>query len=344
MNQPSNPLHHMLADLADDVRPVDLYQPAIRRSRQIGRRRTAAAGVSLAVVAVLGGGLWRLDPPTPQPVAASIAGLPGTLFYRDDDTVVRLAVDTGPQTVAHTEAESRSAVSPDGTKVAVVGAKTGVVVSEDGRPRTLLATTTPSGYGPSWSADGSTLFTARRGPDGKPQPGLLNVADGTFSAVSVPPTATDVLLSGDGRSVVYADDACRVTVAPVTGGAGRIVPVLGDDDRSVNPPGWSVCDIVAVSDDATRAAVRLQVTDAAPELTDGTGADTIVDTATGQVLVPPAEGSVSAALFGPGDSMLYRYEQEDAYTLVVQDSHGRVTARVEEPASVEGLTLVAYTR
>jgi TolB protein len=356
MNEPHTALHSMLTDLAGDVEPVDLYQPVIRRSRRIARRRAgAAAGAALAVVAVAGGGLWKLAgvppaPPNPTPLAPhSVPGLPGTLFYGDDERVVRLALTGGPQPVVQTvtEAGSQAVVSSDGTKVAVLTDTGDVVLSEGRSARTVLRGAATEGYGPAWSADGGTLFAARKGTGGQPQAGLVTVPGGAFRPVQVPVGATDVLLSGDGRSLVYADGSCRLTVAPAAGGVGRVVPVFGDEDRTVNPAARSICDIVGLSPDASRAAVRLRVGGTGDEdvnVATADSANAVVDTVTGTVLDPPEDGAVSGAEFGPEGSMLYRMEQDDAYTLVLQDADGRTVGRFPEPASVRDMSLIGYTR
>jgi ABC-type Fe3+-hydroxamate transport system substrate-binding protein len=61
-------------------------------------------------------------------------------------------------------------------------------------------------------------------------------------------------------------------------------------------------------------------------------------------VAPPEDGAVSGAEFGPEGSMLYRMEQDDAYTLVLQDAGGRTVGRFPEPASVRDMSLIGYTR
>ncbi|MFC7247372.1 TolB family protein [Catellatospora aurea] len=93
MNAPMDNLRSGLADLADDVNPVDLRDRALRTSRRIGVRRTALtsalslvllAGAGVTAVAMTGGGGGVVEPGasttatvapvSPSPVRATVTG------------------------------------------------------------------------------------------------------------------------------------------------------------------------------------------------------------------------------------------------------------------------------
>jgi TolB protein len=133
-------------------------------------------------------------------------------------------------------------------------------------------------------------------------------------------------------------------VAASDGTNPRQVPVLGDDDRAVNPSGSYACIPVGASADASRVAVTLHSGDASQgSRTDEGPADSVIETATGQAVPLPVEGLVNAALFRPDGTLLIRSDDDGDTTLTLLSAADTIIARVIEPATLRDYTLVAYT-
>lgn len=376
MTTPDDRLRETLHGIAGTVTPVDLYERSLRRSRSIGRRR-AASGASAALVALglIGGGLWQLDPAgkqarppavaasrqappvnkppvsTPpvskQPRSRAISAVPGTLFYRQADdpgAVMRLRPGAAPMQVSAGQRED-IAVSPDGKTFANVTEDGEVIVHDTagGRPRTAYQGAQPEGYGPAWSPDGERLLIARR-QAGAAQPGVLDVATGTFTTLSGDVAAgKHPRWSGDGRRIVYGVEPCRLKVADESGGSARTVPLLGDPEAAVNPGGVAACVPVSVDATGARAAVSLEAVGAGVDAT-LTPAETVVDLNTGEVLAIPVTGHVTAMLFHPDGNLLVRSTGDVGIILTLLSPAGEKLVEAAEPTTLKAFELVGYTR
>jgi TolB protein len=347
VNGHDSPLRDDLTSRAADVETVDLYERSLRRSRAIGRRRAATgAATALVILALAGGKLWQFLPPGPAPVPAAssspatvITAVPGTLFYAQTDgtpRLMRLRPGTAPteELAGH---GTEVAVSPDGTRLAYVADGSLMVAETGGTPRQLLAGVTDD-RPLAWAPRGDRILVGR--PAG---PGLADVATGVFT-----PLPGDLRkgiafrFSGDGSRIVYGVDPCRLAVAPAAGTRGTTVPVLGDPASAVNPSGLAACVPAGVDAAGTRAAVPLQgVGGTGPE---GGAATAVVDLTTGAVLPLAVPGTVESVQFHPDGLLLVRSGGDGTTVLTVSAPDGTVLVRTPEPASVRGLSLVAWTR
>jgi TolB protein len=356
VNGHDDPLRESLSDIADQVGPVDLYERSLRRSRRIGRRRTAVTSLAVVLLVGLGGAAVLrsgLVPDTAQPAPAdmpwtaeperSVTGLPGSLFYVDPENT-RLISPTpdGGTTIVATAVTGAVDVSPDGTRLAE--AADGVLRTRalpGGAPVTVPGGITPDDI-PAWSPDGTRLLLTRT-VNGKVEAGAVDMATGRFTALAAAVDGSRLRWSGDGTSIVYRTPGCRLVVARADGTEPVTVPAIGDDDRVANPNGYTACELVSVSRDASRIAVGLGVgvsADSGPD----PGADTTVNAATGAIAVPPVEGSIDAVLFRPDGTMLVRSSSDDRATLTLLAADDTVIAQVAEPATVKAMNLVGYTR
>lgn len=358
MTAPEEPLRRDLADLADQIGPVDLYAGSLRRSRRIGRRRVAVTSAAAVLLVAMGGAVLAQLNPARQDngqryaapaveAAQSVPGLPGTLFYATPtgDTLVRVAVDGKRPVMAAGFEDWRGDVTPDGNRIAYVADDGTVRVIEAGTRRSLAVSRAgdPTSL-PSWSPDGTRLLLDRKDVQGtRARPGVFDVESGTFSPLAA--AGHHLRWSGDGRSIVYATDDCRLMVAGADGTGARQVPVLGDDDRAVNPSGSFACIPVSVSADASRVAVTLHSGDPSQDSgADDGPADSVIETATGQAVPLPVEGAVNAALFRPDGTLLIRSDDAGNTTLTLLSAADTIVARVIEPAALRDFALVAYTR
>ena len=278
--------------------------------------------------------------------ARSLAGIPGALFYTDDNghlsrlttdgTLIRVASDAG-----------LAEVSPDGTRVARITDSGDVLVTdrEGGPTRKIYSHAASAGMGPTWSADGQSLLIARNPTEFDLRPGVLTVATKRFSPL---PALNNKYLhprwSGDGRTIAMVTE-CRLATAKADGSGIRVVPVVGDSSRKNNPTGSYACDVLSVNQDGTRVAIDLKAGDEpAGDIVGDESADTVIDTATGAAVALPVRGQVRAVLFRPDGSMIVRSRSGKVTTLTVLSADGRQLAKVVEPASVNKLVLTDYTR
>lgn len=382
MNEQPDLLRDSLHRIADRADPADLYERSLQRSRRITRNRallaTAAAVVGLSLA---GGAVGQLadrarpvvPPPaasaapappdrtvpgparTPSPgattgtgrTAGSVPGIPGWLYYVDPDAdrLVRLT-GSGPVVVLNRDGFNAT-VSPDGRRIAYLTgteATSVVVADRDGRnPRTVLRDSAENGHEPTWSPDSTRLLVAR-GTDQDAVLGTVRVDTGTFTPLARQTGGIHHLWSADGRRLGYATGECRLGVADADGRNARLVPVVGDPDRSANPRGLSSCDPYSISPDGSRLAVAMVGAgqpngDIARDLV----ADAVVDTRTGTAVDLPVTGTVSAVLFGPDGSLLVRSASGGGNQLTLVSPAGTVTARVAEPAGVRRFSLLAHT-
>jgi TolB protein len=356
VNAPDDELRQSLSAIADQVGPVDLYEGSLRRSRRIGRRRTAITSLATVLLVALGGTVAvraGLDTDTTPPItdqappsagpARSVPGLPGTLVYRDPQTdrLVSPAPD-GRTVVVATGIPGALDVSPDGTRLAYADeAVLHTLTLPGGKPVTVPGGIDPDDV-PSFSPDGTRLLLTRT-VDGQRRAGSVELATGRFTALPATVNGTRLRWSGDGRSIVYRTPQCRLVVVAADGSNPVTVPSIGDDDRAVNPNGYAACKLVGVSRDASRLAVTLSI-GATGEPGSDPQADTTVSAATGAVAVPPVEGAVEAVLFRPDGTMLVRSTGARGGTLTLLTADDTIIAQVTEPAAVREFDLVAHTR
>ncbi len=362
-----DPLAESLDELAESVRNADLYERSLRRSRRIGRRRAAAvAGAGLAVLGLAGAGLLvrpgvsELQPPvvsptrqapsavpsvppstnsppratTAVPQSRSLGDLPGRVFYRSADRVLRLDPDGSVRTVLETPHDA-AAVSPAGDRIAYV---------TDGELRLAGASAEPIEVGPvdpdqvpAWSPDGKRLIVAA------PEPGVLTVATGSFTPLPESLGGRNFRWSGDGRRLLYGTSSCRLKVAAADGRSGTTVPVIGDPETARNPDGTAACR--PLSADRTGARITAPLDSAGdPPGSGSLPADALVDTGTGDVLPLPVSGRVTGLLFGPDGILLIRTAEGNAATLSVVSPDGTLLVQAREPAGVGDAELLGWTR
>jgi TolB protein len=371
-------LKESLGELAESVRNVDLYDRALTRSRRIGRRRAAAStGAALAVLGLVGAGLWSFQPREPDvrpPVLASPALPTPTTAPSAPATspsappASRTTKSSPPSTPALAVPRSRSLADlpgrvfyrgDDGTVVRLTGAGTrttvlnvpnqAVAVSPDGKriayvanDQLLLAGSDQPIYHGTVSTDQQIPAWSPDGTKlliGTPKPGALTVATGALA--SLPSGGRDFRWSGDGRKLIYGTTPCRLHVAAAGAGSGTVVPILGDPESSRNPDQAAACRPLSADRTGRQVTVPLQgVGDSAY----GDTADTLVDTATGAVLRLPVGGAVRSVLFGPDGNLLIRADLDNRSTLSVLTPDGTLLVQANEPAALRNLLPVAYTR
>jgi TolB protein len=277
--------------------------------------------------------------------ARSLAGIPGALFYTDDNGHLSRLTTNGTLIRVASDADLAE-VSPDGTRVARITESGDVLVTdrEGGPTRKIYSHAASLGMGPTWSADGRSLLIARNPTEFDRRPGVLTVATKRFTALPALNEYLHPRWSGDGRSIAMVT-GCRLATAAADGSKIRVVPVVGDGNRKNNPTGSYACDVLSVNRDGTRLAIDLKAGDEpAGDIAGDYSADTVIDTATGAAVALPVRGEVRAVLFRPDGSMIVRSRSGKVTTLTVLSADGRQLAKVAEPASVNKLGLTDYTR
>jgi len=285
--------------------------------------------------------------------AGSVRGLPGALYYFDEDAGLRRLNLGGKLTTVVRDGANTADVSPDGRRIAWVDSEFDLkVAGADGRNPRKIAAGVAGGFGfdPVWSTDGSRILTGVAGPGGQADldadPAVVNVADRKIT--KLPAAIRDGIhysWSGDGSRYVFTDGECHVFHAAADGTGKRKVPVLGEDDNVTNPAAARACDVVSVNRDGSRISVDLHVGEEPDGDVAGTRvADAVVDTATGKVQPIPVAGTVLAALFQTDGRLLVRSEAKGVRTLTVLSPSFEVLAKVTEPAAVKKLALYDWTR
>jgi TolB protein len=278
---------------------------------------------------------------TPAPQSRSLADLPGEIFYQRSDAhpdVVRLSPADGTTRTVLAGAPSRVGISPDGARIAYEDSGTLLVVGTDGGDPIPLATgVSTADQAPAWSPDGDRILVATTGP------AILQVGSGTVTPL--PGNLGEGLhfrWSGDGSKLVYATAYCTLQVAGSDGDFTAVaVPMLGVRQPVDNPDGLAACEPTSVDATGDRVTVPLSTTAG----NDGSStADAVVDTATGALMAPPVAGTVVGTAFHPRGNLLVRTVRDGRTTLSLFTPAGRLLVQATEPAALEGLDLLAYTR
>ncbi|GAA3955494.1 TolB family protein [Actinoplanes auranticolor] len=275
---------------------------------------------------------------TSTPRSTSIADLPGHIFYADtgdDGRLVRLTPGDQPETVL-SKPYATVGVSPDGTRVAYVADGSLMVTDTGGgEPQQAYAGTASAAQAPAWSPDGTRLLIDAT------EPGVLDVATGALTPLPSGLDGQHFRWSGDGSTLVYATAGCGLGVAETNAQTGTPVPDSGD------PAGRAACRPVSV--DATGDLVTVHL---APGTSDPAGAtdsaaapaDAVLDTVTGDIVDLPVSGRIIGAVFDPAGNLLVRSVKDGKRRLSLFAPDFTLLLRAREPAALEGLSLVAYTR
>jgi TolB protein len=271
------------------------------------------------------------------PRSRSLADLPGEVFYDqqgEDPKVIRLDGDGRTETVL-TAPHSALGISPDGSKIAYVQDGTLLVVATGGgAPEQPYDGTVSDQQAPAWSPDGDQLLVDATDPS------VLDVADGTLSALPGDLDGQHFRWSGDGRKVVFATPSCRLKVAELAVAEPVVtVPTVGDPEI---PGGLGACRPVSVDETGSRVAVPLQP---AGGTDDGSAeANAVIDTTTGITAVLPVSGVVVGAVFDARGWLLVRAVDQGRTTLSLFSPTDVLLVQASEPSRLSGLDLVAYTR
>jgi TolB protein len=277
--------------------------------------------------------------PTATPGSRSLADLPGHVFYQrtgTDPDVLRLSpADAAVETVLP-KAPSPVGVSPDGKNIAYAEGGTLLVKHSGGVPQPLATGVSTAAQAPAWSPDGDRLLVDTSAPT------VVDVASGALTPLAASfAGGRHFRWSGDGSALVYATTYCSLKVS--AGGADWAVPALGDTPSADNPDGLAACKPTSVDATGGRVTVPLQSTGETSASAPG-AADTVVDTVTGRVVSLPVAGSVVGAFFDPAGNLLVRARHGGKTTLSLFTPGGRLLVQATEPAELNGLDLLAYTR
>ena len=208
-------LRDALHDLADTVRPADLYAGSVRRSRRLARREAAIGSTAAVVVlALLAGGLWRAPSraerrePPPMAVASQAAGVPGT------------TASATPSPLPTTPEATRASPSVAGTTPRRRHSPRLPVVTPPPRSRTLA------------DLPGHVFYQQR---SARPDVVRFSPSDGgTSTVLSAAPSAVGI--SPDGEWIAYEQGGALLLAG--TGG-GRAVRLTTGVSTTGQAPTWS---------------------------------------------------------------------------------------------------------
>jgi TolB protein len=277
--------------------------------------------------------------PTATPASRSLADLPGHVFYQQtgaDPDVLRLSPGDAAVETVLAKAPSAVGISPDGKSIAYAAGGTLLVEHSGGVPQPLATGVSTAAQPPAWSPDGGRLLVDASAP------AVLQVDSGALTPLAATfAGGQHFRWSGDGSALVYATSYCALKVS--AGGSDAAVPVLGDAQPADNPDGLAACKPTSVDVTGRRVTVPLQSTGETSADAPDT-ADAVVDTGTGQVVPLPVAGSVVGAFFDPGGNLLVRARHGTRTTLSLFTPGGELLVQATEPAELNGLDLLAYTR
>ncbi|SCG60759.1 TolB-like translocation protein [Micromonospora coxensis] len=362
-----------LADLAEEVTPVDLRDRALRTSRRLGIRRAVAS--SAAVVVLLGaatgtavairpdagpapmlpgGTPWATagsSAPTPHPTPPAPHPVPiGRVLYApgpdSQSSTALTAWQPGAAPVPLIDlpgavSGADVAVSPDGARVAWLQDAGLWVAGVDGTGRRKLRDRVMTDcWGPAWVPSVDALSVGVPPAPGDPSAvrrGLVDLLTGEVATLQVEGRACHPVWSADGRVLVYADADGAVVVASPIGERLRQVPGLGGS------AGWNSYDVASLSPDGSRVALLRvgagqDAGDPARDLT----ANVVLDTRTGEVVDLPLDGRrLLQAYFRSDGSLVARVEAAEATHLVLVGTDGHRITEVVEPAALRRQQILA---
>jgi len=226
----------------------------------------------------------------------------------------------------------RAGVATPGRTLAVVAASTVLTLAAFVTP--LATGVRTAAQAPTWSPDGGRLLIETSTPM------VLEVESGRLTPLAAMfAGGRQFRWSGDGSALVYATSRCALKVS--ADGLETTVPVLGDTHAG-NPDGLAACRPTSV--DATGGRVTVPLRSIGETSADAAGAaDAVVNTATGELVPLPVAGSVVGALFDPVGNLLVR-ARDGTTTLSVFTPEGKLLVQAPEPAELNALELLAYTR
>ena len=269
----------------------------------------------------------------PQARSTSLGDLPGQVFYEDksaDRRLVRLTHEGDADTVLSAQ-HSTVGVSLDGSRIAYVTDGTLMVVSTaGGEPEQVYPGTASAEQAPAWSPDGAQLLIDAA------EPSVLDVATGRITPLPSGLDGQNYRWSGDGSTLVYATPECGLEVAGATALSGTPVPDQSGTD------GPAACRPVSV--DATGDLVTVQLQPSAAAKPTEAPADAVLDTVTGDIVDLPVSGKIIGAVFDANGNLLVRSVRDGKTRLWLFAPDFTLLLRAREPAALNGLDLLAYTR
>jgi TolB protein len=286
---------------------------------------------------------WHKSRPIASPAATppsrSLADLPGHVFYQRpgaETDVRRLSPADAAVEIVLPRAPSPVGISPDGKDIAYAVDGTLLVEHAGGLPKPLATGVRTAAQAPTWSPDGGRLLIETSIPM------VLEVGSGTLTPIAAMfAGGRQFRWSGNGSALVYATSHCALRVS--ADGLATSVPVLGDTRHADNPDGLAACRPTSVDATGGRVTVPLQSTGETSAQAPG-AADAVVNTVTGEVVPLPVSGSVVGALFDPAGNLLVRARHGRTATLSLFTPGGKLLVQATEPAELNGLDLLAYTR
>jgi hypothetical protein len=314
-------LHDHMAELAEDVRPVDLRDRIVAQSQRSTTRRRIVAGTAASVVAValVSGIAWaKLPAPrntvvTPASPTQSMqrATLPAKIFYLANigggrHTLKWLDGTTARNLFTPSTPACGLTVSPDGREVAWVTADGGgaagflrVASPEGTGARTLLedVSCTP-GTVPRWMPAGRSLLVTRADDASRV---TVDTDNGSVGEAPLYPENRFLAVSPNGKMLAYEEGGEIVVARP----GGEVLHRAAHADETPTG-GFSV---QGVTNDGTRVVVGLRTTDPDQVRT----GFRLVDVVTGENVslpagVAPADPARAAIYPARGNRLIVRAE------------------------------------
>lgn len=334
-----------LADLAEEVKPVELLDRVRVSARRLAIRRAVLASTAIvAAIAAVSSVAWAALPqrggpvqPATSPsatVTTEVTNVPETLFYVARDDKFHLFALNGTKASEVLSPKTGGcglSVSPNGKRVAwTTGDGSGpggdlIVSSIDGSgQRSVLSGVNCSGGdAPFWLPDSGHILVSKEDSGTRV---LVDVNNGTVQDTPLGDVQGYVAWSRNGEYVAYTEDDKIVVARP----DGSVVRRVAHNDEMPSE-GFSV---QGVSDDGTVAVLGMLNSDP----TQIRGGFRMVDTTTGATIafpeaVTPKEESDSGVYLLTGGQMLIRASNGDSvYTIYLISSDGKVLDQRAEPS------------